>query len=202
LPAALPLATLSAGLAGKRLQFITEIVPGLARVGVLWNAANPEMEDEWRHTQAAAGQAGITVTSLAVRSAREVVPAVDSAARQHVGGVIVLADALTVAYASDITDLLTRRRIPAIYGSRSLLSGEATRQPGGASGLISYAPALTDLARTGASYVDKILKGARPADLPVQQPASFELVVNLKAARALGLTVPRLLLLRAEVVLE
>lgn len=194
--------TLSAGLAAKRLQLISEVVPKAARVGVLWNAANPEMEDEWRQTQAAASQARITVTPLAVRSGSEVAPAVAAAARQRVGGVVVLADALTTAYASDIVDLLTRRRIPAIYGSRAFLAGEASRQPGEASGLMSFAPAFTDLARAGASYVDKILKGARPADLPVQQPVSFELVVNLKAARALGLTVPRSLLLRADVVLE
>lgn len=193
--------TLSAGLAGKRLQLIAEVIPGAARIGVLWNEANPEMQHEWRQTQAAARQAGITVTPLAVRSAAGVGPTVDSAAR-HVGGVVVLADALTVAHASDIVDLLTRRRIPAIYGSRFFLSGEATRQPGGVGGLISLAPALTDLAHMGASYVDRILKGARPADLPVQQPVKFELAVNLKAAQALGLTVPRSLLVQADVILE
>jgi putative ABC transport system substrate-binding protein len=194
--------TLSADLAGKRLQLIAEVVPTAKRIGVLWNAANPEVEDEWRQTQAAAGQAGITITPLAVRSGPEVVPAVDSAIRQRVGGVVVLADPLTLAYGHDIIERLNGRRIPAIYGARWFLSGEATRQPGGVSGLISFAPALIDLATTVASYVDRILKGARPADLPVQQPVSFELVVNLKAAKALRLTVPQSLLLRADQVLE
>jgi putative ABC transport system substrate-binding protein len=194
--------TLSAGLAAKRLQLIAEVTPTASRVGVLWNATNPEMEDEWRRTQAAARQAGVTLAPLAVRAGSEVATALEAAARQRMGGVVVLADGLTIAHATEIVDLLTRRRIPAIYGDRWFLSGDALRQPGDPGGLMSLAPALTDLARMGASYVDRILKGARPADLPVQQPATFELVVNLKAARALGLTVPQSLLQRADVVLE
>jgi putative ABC transport system substrate-binding protein len=194
--------TLSAGLAAKRLQLIAEVIPTASRVAVLWNGANPEMEDEWRQTQAVAHQAGVTLTPLTVRSGAEVATALEAAARQRVGGVVVLADGLTVAYAPEIVDLLTRRRIPAIFGGRWFLSGEALRRPSDPGGLLSLAPALTDLARIGASYVDRILKGARPADLPVQQPTSFELVVNLKAARALGLTIPQSLLQRADVVLE
>jgi putative ABC transport system substrate-binding protein len=192
--------TLSAGLAGKRLQLIAEVAPR-ARIGVLWNGANLEMEDEWRQTQAAAGQAGIAVTPLVVRSAAGFPQVLDSTVHP-VGGVVVLTDALMVAHASDIVALLARRRIPAIYGSRVFLSGEATPQPAGVSGLISLAPALTDLAHIGALYVDRIAKGIRPADLPVQQPTRFELVVNAKAARALGLSLPRSLLLQADVVLE
>jgi putative ABC transport system substrate-binding protein len=194
--------TFSGSLAAKRLQLIAEVLPAASRIGVLWNAANPEMEGEWRHTQAAARQTRTALVSLAVRTASEVPLAIDAAAQQRLGGVVVLADALMIAAAPDLVDGLSRRRIPAIYGHRVFVSGETARDPGKAAGLMSFAPTMTELARAGASYVDRILKGARPADLPVQQPASFELVVSSRAARAIGLTLPPSLLLRADVVLE
>jgi putative tryptophan/tyrosine transport system substrate-binding protein len=194
--------TLSSGLAGKRLQLIADILPRAARIGVLWNADNPEMDHEWRHTQAAAGQSGIPVMPLAVRSVAGIRSAIDAAAGQRTGGMIVLSDGLTVAHAADITELLSQRRIPAIYGHRFFLSGEATRRIEGTAGLMSLAPALTDLARTGASYVDRILKGARPGDLPIEQAAKFELLVNLNTAKALGLTIPQSVLLRADEVIQ
>ncbi len=181
------------GMAGKWVELLKETVPHLARVGVLWN---PEARGlEGRVTEVATGVArlGLTLDQLPVQSVAEIKEALAAAAKAHVGGVIVISDPFTVRQRLQIVQMAAQARLPAVYSF-----GEFAR----AGGLLAYGPSVADLARRAAIYVDKILKGAKPADLPVEQPTTFELVVNLKTAKALGLTIPQSILLRADEVIR
>jgi ABC-type uncharacterized transport system substrate-binding protein len=180
-------------IAGKRLQLLKEILPQLARVAVLWNAANPYPTIVFKETQAAGRRLGIEVQSLEVRSPDDFDGAFGDARRYHPDALIEVEDPLTNSLHKRIVEFAAAERLPSFHGI-----GEEVKT----GGLISYGTSIPDLFRRAAGYVDKILKGAKPDDLPVQQPTKFELVINLKTAKALGLTVPDSLLARADEVIE
>jgi ABC-type uncharacterized transport system substrate-binding protein len=180
-------------IAGKRLQLLQEILPRVARVGVLWNAANPYPTIVFKETQAAGRRLGIEVQSLEVRSPDDFDGAFEKARRERPNALVEIEDPLTNSLYKRIIEFAAAERLPSLHGV-----GEEVE----AGGLISYGASLPDLFRRAAGYVDKILKGAAPADLPVQQPTKFELVINLKTAKALGLQVPDRLLAIADKVIE
>ena len=180
-------------LGGKRLELLKEMLPRLSRVVVLWNAANPYSALVFKETQAAGRALGIEVQSLEVRAPHDLDGAFEAARRQSLDALITVEDPLTATYRKLIVDFAARQHLPALYGVREFVT---------AGGLVSYGAILADLSRRAAGYVDKIFKGAKPTELPVQQPTKFELVINLKTAKALGLTVPPTLLARADEVIE
>jgi len=180
-------------LGGKRLELLKELLPRLARVAVLWNAANPYAAIVFKETQAAGRTLGIEVQSLEVRGPDDFDGAFDTARKQRPDALITVEDPLTFSHQKRIADFATGQQLPSLYGFREFVV---------AGGLMSYGANVADLFRRAASYVDKILKGAKPADLPVQQPTTFELVINVKTARALGLEIPPTLLARADEVIE
>jgi putative ABC transport system substrate-binding protein len=180
-------------LSPKRLQIMKEMVSTLSRVAVLWNSAYPEKATEFKLTQAAGKVLGIQIQSLEAQSANEIDNALDAATKGRVGALLILPDPLTNTYQARIVELAAKMRLPTMF---------TQRPPVDAGGLMSYGPSYADLFRRAASYVDKILKGAKPGDLPVEQPTKFELVINLKAAKALGLTIPPSLLGRADEVIS
>ena len=180
-------------LAGKRLQLLKEMLPGIATVAVLWNDANPYPAVVFAQTEAAGRTLGMRVLSLPVHDASDVLTALDAALRDGAGGLITVEDPFTLNHLVQIVNFAAGHRLPAMYGLREFVD---------AGGLLSYGAHLADLSRRGAQYVDKILKGAKPGDLPIEQPTKFELVINLKTARALGLTIPQTLLLRADGVIQ
>jgi putative ABC transport system substrate-binding protein len=176
-------------LSAKRLDLLKEAIPDLSRVGVLWNAGNPVKVMDWNETEQAAAWLGVDASSLAVRSPAEFAAAFEAAAQLGCGGLAVLGDPLTVQNVRAIVELAREYRLPAIYEGREFTD---------AGGLLSYAANRVDYYRRAATYVDRILKGETPADLPVERPARFELVVNLQTAGELGLTLPQSLLIRAD----
>jgi putative tryptophan/tyrosine transport system substrate-binding protein len=180
-------------LGGKRLELLKEMLPQLARVAVLWNAANPYSALVFKETQAAGRTLGIEVQSLEMRGPGDFDGAFAAARQQHPAALIAVEDPLTITYLKRIADFAVAEQLPSLYGLRGYVE---------VGGLISYGANLDDLHRRAAGYVDKILKGATPANLPVQQPTKFEMVINLKTAKALGLTVPPTLLARADEVIE
>jgi putative ABC transport system substrate-binding protein len=178
---------------GKWLEILREIAPSVTRVSVVFNPDNPIMPTQVRSIEAAGPALGIQVASRAASNAMEFERAISAAASEANGGLFVPLDFVTLAHRELIIGLATRYRLP---------SGFALRVFAVSGGLFSYGVDPVDLFRRGASYIDRILKGAKPADLPVQQPNKFELVINLKAAKALDLTVPPSLLARADEVIE
>jgi putative ABC transport system substrate-binding protein len=179
---------------GKSLQLLVETVPRAPRVAVLWNPANSVFQGQMvRETEAAARALRIELQRVEARTAADLDVAFLTMAGQGAGALIVLADPVFNEHSARLAELATRARLPTVYGIR-----EAAE----AGGLMSYGPDRVELGRRSAAYVDRILKGAKPADLPVEQPTKFELVVNLKAARALGLTIPPSVLGRADEILE
>jgi ABC-type uncharacterized transport system substrate-binding protein len=180
-------------LGGKRLELLKEVLPQLTRVAVLWNAANPYSALVFKETQAAAHTLGIEVQSLEVRGPGDFDGTIKTANRQHPEALITVEDPLTVFHRKLIVDFASAQQLPSLHGVREFVA---------VGGLISYGASLSDLFRRAAYFVDKIFKGAKPADLPVQQPTTFELAINLKTAKALGLTVPPTLLARADEVIE
>jgi putative ABC transport system substrate-binding protein len=194
LPVATGMSLMAPDLGGKRLELLKELIPRLARVAVLWNAANPYSAILFKETQAAGRTLGIAVQSLEVRNPEDLDYAFEAARRQHPDALVSVEDPFTATYRKRIADFALADHLPSLYGlSEDVKDG----------GLMSYGANLADLFRRAASsYVDKILKGAKPADLPVQQPTKFELVINLKTAKALGLEIPPTLLARADEVIE
>jgi putative ABC transport system substrate-binding protein len=188
------LSWLGAMLPSKRLELLKETVPQRARIAVL---ANPVYEayGTWRHTLTVAAQAlGLHLHVVELRSADELDSAFAAMTREGADTLLVLSDpALMAPLHERIADLAATRRLPAMYDWRMYVD---------AGGLMSYGPSLPEIHRRAATYVDKILKGAKPADLPVEQPTKFELVINLKTARALGLTIPPSILFQADEVLQ
>jgi len=180
-------------LGGKRLELLKELLPRLARVAVLWNASNPYPAIVFKETQAAGRTLGIEVQSLEVRGPDDFDGAFEAARKQRPDALITVEDPLTFAYQKRITHFATADQLPSLHGLREDVV---------AGGLMSYGANLADLFRRAAGYVDKILKGAKPADLPVEQPTRFQLVINMKTANALGITVPATLLARADEVIE
>jgi putative ABC transport system substrate-binding protein len=180
-------------IAGKRLQMLQELLPRIAKVAVLWNAANPYPAHVFKETQDAGQTLGIEVQSWEVRGPDDLDPAFEAAIPRHPDALITVEDPLTVDYSKKIVESAEKYRLPAMYGVREFAT---------VGGLMSYGVNIDDLSRRAAVYVDKILKGAKPADLPVEQPTKFDLTINLKTAKALGLTVPSLLLAQADEVIE
>jgi putative ABC transport system substrate-binding protein len=185
--------TFSTELTAKRIEILRELVPGLARIGLLHNLGNPAAVPEWEETRKAAHALGLQAELLDVRSEDDIGRALDRAARQRVEAIVVGADGLTQMHEQAIVALIGRRRLPAAYPARAFVE---------AGGLFAYAVRYPDLYYRLASYVDRILKGADPASIPIEQPTRFELVVNLKTAKALGIAVPQSVLLRADDVLQ
>ena len=185
--------TFSTELQAKRIELLKELVPNLARVALLHNMGNPAAPPEWEETKTAARSLGLQAELLDVRSPSEIGRAFEQAVRQHVDALVIGADGLTQMHQQTIVGLVARNRLPAAYPARDFVE---------AGGLIAYAVNYPDLYFRFASFVDKIFKGAKPGDLPVEQPIKFELVINLKTAKALGLTIPQSLLLRADKVIE
>ena len=180
-------------LGAKRLELLKELLPRLSRVAVLWNAANPYSALVFKETQAGGRTLGIEVQSLEVRGPDDFDATFETARRLRPDALITVEDPLTGSHRKRIADFSARQQLPSLHGIREFVA---------AGGLMSYGASLADLSRRAAYYVDKIFKGAKPADLPVQQPTKFELVINLKAAKALGLDVPPTLLARADEVME
>ncbi len=180
-------------LAGKQLQLLKEIVPRVSRVAVLWNPTNRAGQSLLGEAKVAARSLGVQLRILEARGPDEFQGTFAAMARERAGALLVFPDGMFLLQRKRITDFAAKSRLPAMYGRRELVD---------AGGLMSYAPSLGDNLRRAASYVDKILKGAKPADLPVEQPTKFDLVINLKTAKALGLTIPPALLLRADEVIE
>jgi len=180
-------------LSPKRLELIREIVPGLARIAVLANTSNDAVRRDWARIETAARSLGVQSQLLDLRESDALGPTFDDASARRADALVVVIDAITQANQQRIVDLAMKHRLPAIYSSREFVD---------AGGLISYGVSYPDLYRRAATYVDKILKGTKPADLPVVQPTKFELVINLKTAKALGIEVPPTLLARADEVIE
>jgi ABC-type uncharacterized transport system substrate-binding protein len=178
---------------GKRLDLLKEAIPELSRVAVLWNAANPYKPFDLKEVQAVADTLRVAVHTFPVREPNDFDEAFKAAAKSGAGGLITLEDPFTIAHRARIVALALRHRLPAVYAVRPFVD---------AGGLMSYGPDRADQNRRAATFVDRILKGARPADLPVEQPTKFELVINMKTARALGIRIRSSLLLRADQVLE
>ena len=185
--------TFSTELTAKRLEILKELAPGLSRVGLLHNMSNPAAPPEWEETKTAARALGLQAELLDVRTPGDLSRAFELAGRQRIDGLVIGPDGLTQMEQRAIVDAVTRSKLPAAYPSRDFVE---------AGGLMAYAVNYPDLYFRFAGIVDKIFKGAKPGDLPVEQPTRFELVINLKTARALGLTVPRSVLLRADQVIR
>ena len=187
------LSSFSAELSAKRLELLKEFVPGLNRVAVLWNPGNPGKAADWREVQVAARALGVTVQSREVRSRDEFEKTFNVISKDRPDALFALGDPLILDQRGRIVAFAAKNRLPAIYEHRVYAD---------AGGLVAYGPDVRELYRRAAIYVDKILKGAKPADLPVEQPTKFELVINMKTAKALGLTIPPSLLLRVDQVIE
>jgi putative ABC transport system substrate-binding protein len=183
----------NAEITGKRLELMKELVPGLTRVAVLRNPTIASHAVFWQETEVAAGKLGITLGSLEVRRPEDFEAAFAAATRDKAQAILAFDDPLTIAYRPRIVALAASSHLPALYGFREFPDD---------GGLMSYGPSFVVLFRRAAAFVDKILKGAKPADLPVEQPTKFELVINLKTAKALGITVQPSLLARADAIIE
>jgi putative ABC transport system substrate-binding protein len=177
----------------KQLVLLKETVPKIRRVAILSNPANAYHQLAIREVNVAARSLGVQLQLLEARGPNEFDGAFAAMAKERVGALLVLSDAVLNSHRTRLADLAARSRLPAAYGVRESVE---------AGGLMSYGPSFLDLFRRAATYVDKILKGAKPADLPVEQPTTYELVINLKTAKALGLTIPPSLLQRADQVIE
>jgi ABC-type uncharacterized transport system substrate-binding protein len=185
--------TFSTELTAKRIELLKELIPNLSRVALLHNMGNPAAPPEWEETKTAARSLGLQAELLDVRNQGDLGRAFELAVRQHVDALVIGIDGLTQMHQQTIVDLVAHNRLPAAHPARDFVE---------AGGLIAYGVNYPDLYFRFASFVDKIFKGAKPADLPVEQPTKFELVINLKTAKALGLTIPPSLLQRADQVIE
>lgn len=177
----------------KRLELLRELTPGLKRIAALSNMGTPNSPPQWKEIETAARSLGIESQLLDVRRPEDLQTAFDAASRQHADALVVGQDGLLQSNRKRIVDLAMAHRLPAIYRSMEFVE---------AGGLIGYGPHYPDLYRRTALYVDKILKGARPGDIPIEQPTRFELVINLKTAKALGIAIPQSILLRADQLIE
>jgi putative ABC transport system substrate-binding protein len=177
----------------KRLELLKELVPGLARVGVLRNHLDPGDPTYWKEAEVAAQRLGVALEALEVRRPEDFDASFATAKQRNAQALLDLGDPLTIAYRSRITALAASSRLPAAYAAREFPDE---------GGLMSYGASVVLLFRRAATFVDKIPKGAKPADLPIEQPTKFELVINVRVAKALGLTIPPSLLARADELIE
>jgi len=187
------LTSFSIEVSGKLLELLREAAPRMTRVAVLRNPANPIAALQWRETEVAAQALAVQLHLAEVRDSKEFERAFSAMTRERADALIVLADPMFLSERRRIAELAAQSRLPTAFNVRQYVE---------AGGLLSYGPSLTDLFRHAAGYVDKILKGAKPADLPVERPIQFELVLNLSAAQALGLTLPPSLLFQATEVIR
>jgi putative ABC transport system substrate-binding protein len=187
------LTTIAPELSGKRLQLIKEAVPGIGRVAAIWNAADPAMAREFGETRVAAEMLGVELESLGVRERGDLEGAYQAAITNHADAIVLIADQLITLSRTPLVALSAQSRLPTISGDRGFAA---------AGGLMAYGPDAMQQHRRAAYYVDRILRGAKPADLPVERPQTFDSVVNLKTARELGITFPDSLLLQTTEVIE
>jgi putative ABC transport system substrate-binding protein len=187
------LAVLNAETSAKRLELLREVVPGLSRGAVLWNSANPANGLAWKETEGAGRTLGVALQSDEVRGPGDFEATFAMISQQHPDILLVLQDALTLEYRKEIIGFALRQRLPAMFVGKEWVEE---------GGLMSYGDRLPERYRRAADIVDKVLRGAKPADLPVEQPTTFELVVNLKTAKAIGLALPPAFLARADQVIE
>jgi putative ABC transport system substrate-binding protein len=187
------LSTLSPELSGKRLELLKEIVPRLSRVAVIGNSTNPGNTQSLREVELAAAAFGVQLQPLDVLDPRDIETAFRTATKGHADSVLALGGAVLFSQRKQLIDLAVKSRLPTIYARPEFVED---------GGLMTYGPSLSDLHRRAATYVDKILKGAKPAELPVEQPKKFELIINLKAAKQIGLTIPPNVLVRADKVIK
>ena len=183
------LTTLVAETSGKRLALLKEALPRVSRAAVLWNSSSDGAGFAFRELVAASRPLGVQLQDAGVRDPEWIERALEAATKGRAGAVLVIDDVVITSHRGRILDLAGKRRLPVVSLYRDFVE---------AGGLLSYGTSATDMFRRAATYVDKILRGARPADLPVEQPTKFELVINLKTAKALGLTIPQSLLQRAD----
>jgi putative ABC transport system substrate-binding protein len=184
---------ISRDIAGKRIELLRETWPRLARLAVLYGPDDPGKVVEWKEAEAAGQAAGLKVGAAPIRNSTELEATFASLSRERAEALIVPCDVFTFMHARQIASLAATHRLPAIYGCREFVT---------AGGLMSYGPNLAEMWRQAALYIDKVLTGTKPADLPVEQPTKFELVINLKTAKALGLTIPPSVLARADEVIQ
>jgi ABC-type uncharacterized transport system substrate-binding protein len=187
------LSTLFPEMSGKQLELLKEIVPALSRVAVLGNATQPGNPQALREINIDADGLGVQIQYLEVRGPKDIETAFGEASKEHADAVLVLSTSILYFNRRQVSNLAVKSRLPTIYGRPEYLDE---------GGLVYYGPSYTDLYRRAAVYVDKILKGAKPADLPVEQPTKFELIINLKAAKQIGLTIPPNVLARADRVIK
>ena len=181
------------GVVTKRLELLKEVVPSASRIAVLWNPTNPTNPLQLKETQAAAPGLGVTLLSLEAKGADDIEHAFSAIRKERPEALIVIGDPMFGTQQKRITQLTIKSRLPAIYGATESVD---------AGGLMSYGTNFADLFRRAATFVDKILKGTKPVDLPVEQPKKFEFIINLKAAKQIGLTVPPNVLARADKVIK
>ena len=187
------LSLLNPELHGKRLELLRDILPRVSRVAILTNPGNPIHAVFWKETQAAAQALALQLQLVEVRGPEDFAGAFAAAVGGHAGAIIAFDDPLTLGYSTQIVALAAKNRLPVIYGFREFPE---------VGGLMSYGANRRDLYRRSTVFVDKILKGSKPADLPVEQPTKFELVINLKTAKQIGLTIPPNVLARADKVIR
>jgi putative ABC transport system substrate-binding protein len=187
------LTNVASDLSGKRLELLKEIVPGLKGVGILWDPGGPASSLTWKESQAPARALGLQLYSMEPRNVNDFAKAFADATHARVGALVIAANSLVTRNQKLVAELAVKHRLPSI----SLLSEFVE-----SGGLMAYGPDRSDLFRRAATYVDKILKGRKPADLPVQQPTKFELLINLKTAKQIGLTIPQRMLTRADKVIR
>jgi putative ABC transport system substrate-binding protein len=184
---------LSRDLSGKLLELLVQVVPGISRIAALRNPLNPGSALHLNETETAARELGLELQLVEARAPEDLEGAFAAIRRGRARGVVVLTDAMFIGQRHRIAELATKSRLPTVFARRENAEG---------GGLMSYGPSLSGQFLRAATYVDKILKGARPADLPIEQPTKFELVINLKTAKTLGLTIPPSLLARADEVIQ
>jgi putative ABC transport system substrate-binding protein len=187
------LSTLAPEISGKQLELLKEIVPKLSRVAVIWSSAEPGNAQVLKEMELAAGALKVQLQYLDVLSSKDIETAFRSASKGRANAVLVLASPVLAPQRTQIADLAVKTRLPAIYYRSDFVE---------AGGLMTYGVSITDLDRRAATYVDKLLKGRTPADLPVEQPMKFEFIINLKAAKQIGLTIPPNVLVRADKVIK
>jgi putative ABC transport system substrate-binding protein len=180
-------------LAGKRLELLKEVVPKLRRVAILWDPSNPSSADEWKDSQAAARDLGLQLKSLSVSSAAGYDSAFKEAVAAHSGALAMCSNSLAASHQKEIAELASKHRLPTVYVQGDFVAN---------GGLMSYGPDRTERYKRVAVFIDKILKGTKPADLPVEQPKKFEFIINLKAAKQIGLTIPPNVVARADKVIK
>jgi putative ABC transport system substrate-binding protein len=186
--------SMTAEVVGKQLELLKETVPKISRVAALWNPANPIFQAiQRKETEVAARALGMQLRILEARGPDEIDRAFAAMAKEHTKALLVLGDPVFISHRKRIADLAANGHLPAVSGTREFVD---------AGGLMAYGPSFSDMYRRAAYYVDRILKGTKPADLPVEQPTKFELIINLKTAKQIGLTIPPNVLARADKVIR